>query len=189
MKNFTKIALSGIVCFALAACGSSSSSDGGTTPPPPPPPVPNDVNYTEVTTATLEAGYKINLDMNHTVIGNYNADYYFCQWDGGANGYFADDTGDWNGSTGYPEFDYGDVDPGTTGNPPITTLVFTPVVGTTVQAALPQGTTSYTITDDNNQTLTEGQTYTFRVPNAGDGNITINTISDFNCSTLEPSPT
>lgn len=185
MKNFMIIALSGIVGIALTACGGGSSGGGGGGEEPY---VPKDVNYTQLTTTTLEAGYKINVDINHTAIGDIQGiDYYFCHWTANES-YFADATGDWNGSTGYPEFDYGDVDIGTTGAH--STLQFTPIPGsgTTVEATLPQGTTFYDISQDTNETLTEGETYTLRVPNAGDGNITINTISDFNCSTLEAAP-
>lgn len=174
MKNFTKIALSGIVGIALTACGSSSSSSGGITPTPP-----NEVTFQDLNITGVN-GYKINVDVNQSGDITENIDYYVCT-DGVSNpgnisddwDYFAVDhntTPDWNGTT-EPDFDYGYIDIDTTTDHLV--LTSEPKV------------IANNITLDENVTLVEGETYSlFFQPNQLDGTVTVNTISDFNCSTL-----
>lgn len=173
MKNFMIIAMSGIVGIALTACGGGSSSSGGGVTPPP---VPNDVNYTALT-STGTNGYKVTVDINGSVGGVVDVysgiEYYFCTNSIMSYDYFAvTPTGsDYNGSY-EPDFDYGWTDINGQNE-----LVFTPDSGNITGSA-------YTINEDTNQTLTEGQTYSLWMEGQA-GTVTVNTISDFNCTTIQ----
>ncbi len=172
MKKFTKIALIGMVGFALTACNDSDSPVAAVTPAPPAPPAV--VSY-EALLNTGVNGYKINVDINDSVNQYSGINYYICTDSAKVFDYFAHDPldgGAWN-LTNLPNFDHGNLQAG--------------AEPTELQFLSDSGMSNYSV-DSADENLTEGQTYVFTLwdyfPDAG--TIDINSISDFNCSTIVP---
>lgn len=162
MNKITQLIIISVAGVALTACRSSSNNES--------------VGFTDLNN-TGSNGYKVNMTLDFDVADDptTSIDYYFCTdtvetWD-----FFAY-TSDYMGIPldEEPDFDYGEL--------------IIPEPGVLIFQENMVASTAYGVLSETGD-LQEGQTYTFVAEDSDyEGTVTVNSISDFNCSIAEPIP-